>query len=221
MTARTVSVAIVLLLSIAALSRPSRAHAVDSAWVFDAAHSSSMFAIGDARSGTIEGEGLLGEAEHGGGWILDGRTDQYVVAGVSADADLPERAITLSAWVSIEMPQRWGGIIGSVQDNGGHEKGWVLGYNNSTFTFGLATEGADDGDGRMTYLAADGASFEIGRWHHVVATYDGETARIYVDGELEGETNEQSGPILYDAQTPFVVGAYLDANEHYRHDGRI
>ena len=92
----------------------------------------------------------------------------------------------------MSTPRQWGGILGVIQDNGDREKGWVLGYNESTFYFGLATEGADDGDGRMTYLKAKTLSYDLGRLYHLTATYDGNKTEIYVNGNLENSTREQS-----------------------------
>ena len=45
---------------------------------------------------------------------------------------LPSKALTVSAWVSVRTSRQWGGILGVIQDNGDREKGWVLGYNEST-----------------------------------------------------------------------------------------
>ena len=91
---------------------------------------------------------------------------------------LPSNALTLSAWISVSTPRQWGGILGVIQDNGDREKGWVLGYNESTFYFGLATEGADDGDGKMTYLKAK-INYELGKLYHLTATYDGNKTEIF------------------------------------------
>jgi len=100
------------------------------------------------------------------------------------------------------------------------EKGWILGYNESTFYFGLATEGADDGDGKMTYLKAK-TRYEMGKLYHLTATYDGNKTEIYVNGNLENTTTTQSGNILYPDTAPYVLGAYQDADEFYPHHGRI
>ena len=70
----------------------------------------------------------------------------------NAESVLPKESFTVSAWLTVDEPQRYGGVIGYLQDNGSFEKGWVLGYDDQRFTFALATEGADDGDGKMTYL---------------------------------------------------------------------
>ena len=88
------------------------------------------------------------------------------------------------------------------------------------FTFGLASQGADDGDGLMTYMKG-ATPYVSGRFHHVVATYDGATMRLYVDGKLDAESTAQSGDVLYPAHAPLVLGGYLDANESYHHEGRL
>ena len=134
---------------------------------------------------------------------------------------LPIKDFTISAWVSIEEPRRWGGIIGCVQDDADVEYGWVLGYNETQFTFGLSTAGADDGDGLLTYLDSAEHTYEFGVWHHVVATYDGKLLRLYVDGALSNETSVQSGNILYNGSSQFVLGAYVDENENHPLDGRL
>ncbi|MGY8768494.1 MAG: metallophosphoesterase [Pirellulales bacterium] len=144
-----------------------------------------------------------------------------VVNYINADAKyLPKQAMTVAAWVSIDAPQEWGGIIGTIQDNGNVESGWVLGYNNDTFTFALASTGADDGDGLITYLAAK-TKYELGRMYHVVGVYDGQEMQIFVNGKLEGSSDIQSGDILYPQQAPYVMAAYRDSNEFHSHQGRV
>ena len=133
---------------------------------------------------------------------------------------MPRKAVTLSAWVSISTPREWGGVIGALQDNGDNEKGWILGYDASTFYFGLSTAGADDGDGKMTYLKAK-TKYRLGKFYHLAAVYDGKTMELYVNGKKESQSKEQSGDLLYPDSAPYVLGAYRDANEFYPHRGRI
>lgn len=157
----------------------------------------------------------------GGGAELSEDDRLTIASDLSAVREsLPTKEMTVSAWVSVETPQRWGGVLSCVQDNGDAEKGWVLGYDQRRFTFGLSTEGADDGDGKMTYLTGT-TKYEQGKLYHVVGTYDGETARLYVNGRLEAETGAQSGEILYPSHTPVVLGAYADSNERNPHVGRL
>jgi len=160
--------------------------------------------------------------EHGAGLILNSREDVLTVVDRLADLghEMPKKELTLAAWVALERGQRWGGIISCLQDNGGAERGVVLGYQEDVFSFGLATTGADDGDGRITYLTGS-APIVWGRWHHVVATFDGERARLYVDGALDAETTDQWGEVDYDASAPLVLGGYRDQDEDYPSDGRL
>lgn len=160
--------------------------------------------------------------ENGAGLIFNGDAEVLTLAARAGDIleDLPQDALTVSAWVAIERPQRWGGILSCIQDNGEYEKGFVLGYDEQVFTFGLATTGTDDGDGRMSYFRGQ-TPYTPGAWHHVAASFDGKTTRIFVDGQLDFESTLQHGQVLYDAEAPVVVGAYRDENESYPLDGRL
>ena len=153
---------------------------------------------------------------------LDG-SDSYFVAqdpwGKTKNA-MPTNLITISAWVSLDSLLQNGGIISAFQDNGNFEKGWVLGYNKQAFSFGLSTEGADDGDGKMTYLSGK-TSIEPGKWYHVCAVYDGSTMQLWVNGKLDAESTEQKGNILYPDEARLAIGAYLDSNELFPMDGRL
>jgi YVTN family beta-propeller protein len=153
---------------------------------------------------------------------FSGRGNPPALTAVRAanPALLPVRAFTAEAVFSVERPGEWGGVIGFLQDNGGEETGWILGYHHGRFTCGLATRGADDGNGRMTYL--DGTTrFEPGRLYHLAATYDGAEMRLLVNGRLEGKSTEQRGDILYPASSALILAGYRDANESYPLCGRV
>lgn len=140
--------------------------------------------------------------------------------GDAAAALLPTREFTISAWVTIDHPLSWGGIVSALQDNGNAEKGLVLGYDNERFYVGLATEGGSDDDGTMEYLRST-TSYEQGRWQHVVATYDGETLMLYVNGEPAARSDAQSGEILWPEDLGIWLGGYRDVNECNVHQGRL
>jgi outer membrane protein assembly factor BamB len=132
------------------------------------------------------------------------------------ECGLPQSNMTVEAWVSLDKLRRWGGIAGALQDNGSYERGWVLGYNNSSFTFGLVGSNSS----KLTYLAAAG-KVECGNWYHVAGTFDGKMMRIYVDGEEAGHNGAQKGNINYPPQALFVIGAYRDKDENYPLEGKL
>ena len=129
---------------------------------------------------------------------------------------LPAEILTVEAWVQIDQPIRWGGILSAIQDNGSYERGWLLGYENDRFSFAVATEKTK----RLTYLKANG-NFVPGLWYHVAGTYDGKAQCIYVDGQLSATSTTQSGPILYPPKLTLTLGAYEDDNEHYPLEGKV
>ncbi len=154
---------------------------------------------------------------------FNGRGIECVIADDFNDVReyLPTEAITVSAWVAIDTPIEWGGIIGTIQDNGEAETGWLLGYNNqANFTFTLASEGVDDGDGKQTCLVGK-SKFESGQLVHVTCVYDGQLMQLYVNGILDAESDQQSGKILYPDKAPWVIGAFRDDNEFNPLTGRI
>ena len=152
---------------------------------------------------------------------FDGRSELRIRAELaSLRPKLPERHLTIATWCSVETPQRWGGVWSLVQDNDQAETGVVLGYDEKCFTFALASEGADDGDGKLTFLRGR-TEYQAGRLYHVVATYDGQRMRLYVNGVLDGESSEQSGAVLWPQDAPMTIGAFRDRDEDHRHHGRI
>lgn len=151
---------------------------------------------------------------------LDGKDDSVLVSEGPPPRGLPRREISVEAWVRIDEEAVWGAMVGAVQDDAGTEKGWLLGNYASHFSFALSTEGADDGDGKLSHLLAP-TPFELGRWYHVVGTFGGAEQRIYVDGELAHTSSEQSGDILYPEELFVELGAYHDGNEHHRLNGAL
>ncbi|MGL4420447.1 MAG: LamG-like jellyroll fold domain-containing protein [Gemmataceae bacterium] len=169
-------------------------------------------------AGTLHGT-LLGKpqraAEPVPALILAGPDDGVLLrAEQLRGADLPTQNTTLTAMVRVDTTAEWGGILSCFQDNGSRERGIVIGHNEKNFFFGLATTGADDGDGFMTYLKSK-STFTLGQWVHLAATYDGKTMRLYINGQLDASSTEQSGPIDYAAKAPLVLGRYRDENEDF------
>ncbi len=146
----------------------------------------------------------------------DGRRQAALVSDELRAVELPTKKISLEAWVLIERTTPWGGFISALQDNGDHERGTLLGLRGPRLCFAVATQKT----GRLTYLTAPN-DFTLGRWHHVVGTYDGESMRLYVDGQVVATSTEPQGDIWLPANGVLALGAYRDDNEFYRLQGAL
>ena len=146
---------------------------------------------------------------------LDGRTDASI-ADDFRDAPHPRESMTVTAWVRIDRPIEWGGLLSIQQDNGPYEKGWILGYRQRAF--GFAVNG-QDGPDELTWVTDPEQRIEPGRWFHVAATYDGTRAVLYIDGSQVAVTDRQRGPIDYPRRAGLHFGAYKDDDEHFVAEG--
>ncbi len=139
------------------------------------------------------------------------------VAKSAAEATLPQEAIAAEAWLRIDQPVPSGGIIGVIQDNKDDQHGWLLGYREMRFCFALrGQQGAE----RLTYLLTP-VDYEVGRWYHVAATYDGSTMKLYVNGRLMASSQDQRGAIDYPSEAFFEIGAFHDKDESVRMQGAL
>ena len=58
---------------------------------------------------TLEGHRVDGPAEAGGGLVFDGETTALILPLQGDERSrLPVEAMTVSAWVSVDVPKRWG-----------------------------------------------------------------------------------------------------------------
>nr|WP_246506578.1 Ig-like domain-containing protein [Kistimonas asteriae] len=137
--------------------------------------------------------------------------------GENAADGLPAESMTVAGWVNLDSADTWGGFFGLIQDNGSYEKGWLLGTQDQKFSFALKSGDSST----LTYLTDDAASFELGQWYHVAATYDGATMNLYVNGELVVSSTDQSGAIDYPSSGRLQIGAYSDDDEQFGHDGKL
>ena len=188
-------------------------------WLFERAHVRGKVVtnLAGGRAGRASTGPLLQQVGDRQALQFDGSGQGVVIAGNFRDARMPRRKFSVEAWVRVDEPQTWGGIIGAIQDNGDFERGWLLGYRESKFSFALA--GAE-GNGRLTYLTAN-TDFAVRTWRHVAATYDGATMALYVNGKPVAESKQQAGDIHYPPQAFYEIGAYHDKDEHHRLRGAI
>ncbi len=140
----------------------------------------AMFTVrfDDAADGRLYGGGTLAGRLHGAARCADGLLDvargghlTFAHQGVF-DLGPP---VSITCWVFFDEPGQMPVIVSC-----GHWRraGWFLQRIGGGWRWHVG--GID----------CDGGKSAVGRWVHVVGTYDGQTARLFQDGELVGE---QSG----------------------------
>lgn len=170
---------------------------------------------GNERHGEASAVNFVNDVDRG--WVADFSNSSYsdIQIGTSASVGLPIKDMTVAAWVKADAFDAWGGFVGSFQDNGADESGWVLGSKDQRFSIAMTTIGNP-----MTYLI-DNADYQLGEWYHVAATYDGLILRLYVDGEQKVSSTAQSGNINYPLSGWHTIGRYKDDNEDDGYDGML
>ncbi|MCH2208526.1 MAG: hypothetical protein MK132_22010 [Lentisphaerales bacterium] len=138
--------------------------------------------------------------------------DNYLTFSKITHKVLPTKNFSVEAVLILKKGARYGSILSYMQDNGSYEKGWLLGYNEEKFYFGLST------DSKLQYVYS--AAFEKDKAYHIAATYDGKKARLYVNSKLAG-TLDMPGEIAYPDEAYFCMGSYKDKDENFPMTGSL
>lgn len=123
--------------------------------------------------------------------------------------DIPGTTMTLAAWVYPTSWAEWGRdgrILCKGTSMAINDHWWAI----STVRIDDNTTGArlrlkTSPQGSTITLISSGANIPLNQWTHIAATYDGNVARIYVNGILRGEMN-RVGSIVEDPNIPVMIG---------------
>jgi hypothetical protein len=120
--------------------------------------------------------------------------------------DLQPAHVTVQAWVKATSPGNFTYIVGKARGAGGISYALYTGGGGGLIFFVNSTP---DGGAVRTVLSpsADPAVIWDGQWHQATGTYDGQAARLYVDGTEVGST-EGPGTIDYSSPQPLLFGTY-------------
>ncbi len=168
---------------------------------------------------TFEAQGYLRGAVR-----LDGDGD-YIDCG-SSNVFNVGNAVTLAAWVWADPDFSYPDWSGIIMRGGPNIDTFALYYNGPNQQLGFKTTGAPT---EWTATATNGASALFDReWHHVAATYDGQTKTIYLDASVvvtasaSGQIESSNGRLLLGAGrdvtpiTHLLVGMIDDARVYNR-----
>ena len=148
-------------------------------WSFDeGTGKKTVDASGNGLDGEFSGAPKWVEGKFGSALEFDGEDDYVKVADDNA-LDLTDE-VTLMAWFnpSAALTSRR-----------------MMVKNNSIFViFDFGNASSVDFLVKPDNLFAQSKTtdWKIGQWYHFAGTFDGKTLRVYVDGELEGETPNNS-----------------------------
>ncbi len=180
-------------------------------WVFQPAYfrDSAFLDLAGRSPAKLTGPSRFVDAGKDAALLLTDRT-RLLIHRDHKRTTQPQRTLTVEAVCRIDQPQPWGAMIGAIQDNGAFERGWLLGYRNQRFCFGLASAQGQ----KLTYLTAP-RDFALNTWAHVAGVYDGAQMQLYVNGALAATSDEQQGDILYPPQAFYELGGYHDQDEDF------
>jgi hypothetical protein len=161
------------------------------AYSFDEQSGGSVFdASGNGHAGVISGASWTTSGRYGGALSFDGNDDSVLLGSLG---NFTQQGFTLEAWINKAGAKKDAAILGSWTGSG--PMLWIdhlAGNHRLTLAGDLSS-----------YLDS-GQTPDPGSWHHHAATWDGSTARYYIDG-TQVASRTSSGPGQSDT---WRIGAY-------------
>lgn len=147
--------------------------------------------------GQLHGKAIIGEG------ALDLRQGGYLTFAHRADFEL-NQPLSIECWLWLDQPGKIPVVVGC-----GYWKraGWFLQKLGNTWRWHVG--GID----------CDGGRPPLGRWVHVVGTYDGQTARLFEDGKLVAEKTGEAVREVWPG--PLHVGQYSQPGPDFQVYGRM
>ncbi|MDT8302320.1 MAG: LamG domain-containing protein [Sedimentisphaerales bacterium] len=158
-------------------------------------------ASGNGHDGTIRGAPAWVSGQSGKALEFTG-SSTYVNCGNPEVFNV--EAFSVSFWCNLPSAQGWNHMISrgshvASGDPGSVNWGVMMYDQQETILFETFN------DTGWTGITADTTA---GQWHHVVATFDGDTMQLYHDGVLASNTS--GAGVFLDESRPFIIGARSD-----------
>jgi hypothetical protein len=166
---------------------------------------------GDGNADDIQGPTFENGALNDTGFAM-GRVDQAFDINqqgvtIADNAVFSQQAFTIEGWITAQPYDCFGcGQFIASKSGSTSFFGYELGTNRENLTgfaggLRFTINGGMSGDSDLL----DEVSIADGLFHHVAATYDGATMKLYLDGALAAQKSVTT-TITYEADSPFIIG---------------
>jgi hypothetical protein len=147
---------------------------------------------GNGNNGTLAG-GVGYSSSNGGSLTFDG-TDDGVNCGTNAVLNVGNN-ITANAWFYVNSISVYQPIVSKVLSDG--SLGWEVANSSGTFRTTFRPS--------ATQINLTAGSLVVGNWYMGTMTFDGTTARLYLNGVQTGSTTT-GGPVTLNSTQPLQIG---------------
>ena len=128
-------------------------------------------------------------------------TDDRLDCGNGSSLQITGNKITLETWINVNefKSQPFAGSV-IVKDQGGIDAGYMIRCGgNGIINFNI-------GNGSWHEINTPANSVQLNSWQHVAATYDGNSMKIYIDGDLAAQTNSAGLTIGNAVNSNLLIG---------------
>jgi hypothetical protein len=154
-------------------------------WKMEEGTGNTINSSGISATGALVNSPTWVEGHAGTGLQFNG-TNQYVNANLPLQG---ARQATLAAWIKTEVNQSGRRQIISVPRSSGGFIGFEVGFDGPSVNCCLFVSGGGDG------CFSSVQNYSDNQWHLIAATYDGNTVKLYWDGNLINSTRN-SGALM-------------------------
>ncbi|MDE0636153.1 MAG: LamG domain-containing protein [Candidatus Poribacteria bacterium] len=151
----------------------------------------------NGHAGEIIGTLEWVETEFGTGLKFPGDGSGYIL--IDSTKHLELHKLSIEAFVKVEASTgKWQGIV-CKQRAGCADRNYGIWVNPNT----NALHAEIGANGQCGFNVGGQTVLTDNEWHHLAFTFDGETGRVYVDGELEAE---KANAVSFQSDTPLTIG---------------